>query len=101
MFQTYDAEQYKTVSKIYAYLMVGDQFNSTMKDHVRAYFAQYAYAKLPQTENLRMSNYTAGYLVGQYLPEVVDLNGKSGDALKSLNKVNIEAMIDAGVHKGR
>ncbi|MCY9695120.1 OmpL47-type beta-barrel domain-containing protein [Paenibacillus alginolyticus] len=100
LFQTYDAEQYKTVSKIYAYLMVGDQFSSTMKDHVRAYFAQYAYAKLPQTENLRMSNYTAGYLVGHYLPEVVDLNGKSGDALKSLNKVNIEAMIDAGVHKG-
>ncbi|WP_223275492.1 Ig-like domain-containing protein [Paenibacillus elgii] len=100
MFQLYDPEQYKTVSKMYAYLMIGDQFSSTMKEHVKSYFSQYAYAKLPQTENLRMSNYTAGYLVGQYLPDLKDLNGKSGAVLKSENRANIEAMIDAGVHYG-
>ncbi|GIO15702.1 hypothetical protein J19TS2_52570 [Cohnella xylanilytica] len=100
MFQTYDWEQYKTVAKMYAYLMVGDRFDAAMMDHVRSYFASYAYAALPQTENLRMSNYTAGYLVGQYFPDLADLNGNSGAALKSLNKANIEAMIDAGVHKG-
>ncbi|MBB6730090.1 fibronectin type III domain-containing protein [Cohnella sp. CBP 2801] len=100
MYQSYDYEQYKTVAKMYAYLMVGDQFGSTMMDHVRQYFASYAYAELPQTENLRMSNYTAGYLVGQYFPDLADLNGNSGATLKSMNKANIEAMIDAGVHKG-
>ncbi|MFD0693898.1 OmpL47-type beta-barrel domain-containing protein [Paenibacillus sp. GCM10027628] len=100
MFQIYDPEQYKTVSKMYAYLMVGDQFRSSMMDHVKWYFSQYAYAKLPQTENLRMSNYTAGYLVGQYFPDLKDLNGNSGDTLKSMNRANIEAMINAGVHYG-
>ncbi|WP_216855311.1 Ig-like domain-containing protein [Paenibacillus alba] len=100
MFQAYDAEQYKTVSKMYAYLMVGNQFSSTMVDHVKAYFAQYAYAKLPQTENLRMSNYTAGYLVGQSFPDLQDLNGKSGAVLKSENRANIEEMLSAGVRYG-
>ncbi|OPH59928.1 hypothetical protein BC351_18550 [Paenibacillus ferrarius] len=100
MFQAYDAEQYKTVSKMYAYLMVGNQFSSSMIDHVKAYFAQYAYAKLPQTENLRMSNYTAGYLVGQSFPDLQDLNGKSGAVLKSENRANIEEMLSAGVRYG-
>ncbi|MFF2094312.1 Ig-like domain-containing protein [Paenibacillus sp. NPDC058174] len=100
MFQTYDWEQYKTVSKMYAYLLLGDRFDSTMISHVRNYFASYAYAKLPQTENLRMSNYAAGYLVGQYFPDLADLNGVSGAALKSTNRANIEEMIEAAVHKG-
>ena len=100
LFQTYDAEQYKTVSKMYAYLLDGSKFSPTMLNHVKSYFTQYAYAQLPQTENLRMSNYAAGYLVGQYLPDVVDLNGKSGAELKSINRANIENMINAGVHKG-
>lgn len=100
MYQTYDYEQYKTMAKMYAYLLVGDRFDSTMMQHVRDYFAKYAYAQLPQTENLRMSNYATGYLVGQYFPDLADLNGNSGAALKSLNKANVEAMIDAGVHKG-
>ncbi|MBW7457614.1 hypothetical protein K0U00_26585, partial [Paenibacillus sepulcri] len=100
MYQTYDWEQYKTVSKMYAYLMVGDLFSSTMLEHVKWYFSQYAYTKLSQTENLRMSNYTAGYLVGQYFPDLVDLNGNSGAALKSMNRANIEEMIEAAVHEG-
>lgn len=100
MYQTYDYEQYKTMAKMYAYLMVGDQFSSTMMEHVRAYFASYAYAKLAQTENLRMSNYATGYLVGQYFPDLVDLNGNSGTTLKNINKANVIAMIEAGVHKG-
>ncbi|RED64836.1 Ig-like domain-containing protein [Cohnella lupini] len=100
MFQTYDWEQYKTVGKMYAYLMLGDRFDSTMLGHVRDYFAGYAYAKLPQTENLRMSNYATGYLVGQYFPDLEDLNGSSGAALKSANRANVEEMIDKGVHEG-
>lgn len=100
MYQTYDYEQYKTMAKMYAYLMVGDKFSSTMMEHVRAYFASYAYAELAQTENLRMSNYATGYLVGQYLPDLADLNGNSGATLKSINKANVTAMIEAGVHKG-
>lgn len=100
MFQTYDWEQYKTVSKMYAYLLAKDKMDSTMIGHVKSYFAGYAYAKLPQTENLRMSNYTAGYLVGQLLPDVVDLNGASGAALKSANRANIEEMLDAAVRGG-
>ncbi|MBB6670741.1 fibronectin type III domain-containing protein [Cohnella nanjingensis] len=100
LFKTYDWEQYKTMAKMYAYLMVGDKFDATMMDHVRQYFASYAYAALPQTENLRMSNYATGYLVGQYFPDLADLNGNAGAALKSLNKANIEAMIEAGVRKG-
>ncbi|MCC3371908.1 fibronectin type III domain-containing protein [Cohnella sp. REN36] len=100
MFKTYDWEQYKTMAKMYAYLMVGDRFDATMMDHVRQYFASYAYAELPQTENLRMSNYATGYLVGQYFPDLADLNGRSGAALKSLNKANVVAMIEAGVRKG-
>jgi len=100
MFQTYDWEQYKTVSKMYAYLLVGDKFDSAMLSHVKSYFAGYAYAKLPQTENLRMSNYTAGYLVGQIFPDVVDLNGASGAALKSANRANIEEMLNAAVRGG-
>ncbi|WP_256865208.1 fibronectin type III domain-containing protein [Paenibacillus sp. 32352] len=100
MFQTYDWEQYKTVAKMYAYLLVGDRFSSAMTDHVRWYFSQYAYAKLPQTENLRMSNYTAGYLVGQYLPDLKDLNGKSGAVLKAENRANLEEMLDSGVRYG-
>ncbi|MCJ8013683.1 fibronectin type III domain-containing protein [Paenibacillus sp. KQZ6P-2] len=100
LFQTYDWEQYKTMAKMYAYLMAGDQFSSAMMEHVKQYFASYAYAALPQTENLRMSNYATGYLVGQYFPDLVDLNGNSGAKLKSMNKTNIEDMIHAGVHKG-
>ncbi|MBE9913029.1 hypothetical protein G8C92_03120 [Paenibacillus donghaensis] len=100
MFQTYDWEQYKTVAKMYAYLMVGDRFSSVMTEHARDYFSKYAYGKLSQTENLRMSNYTAGYLVGQYLPDLRDLNGASGAALKNANRNNIEEMLDAGVHGG-
>lgn len=100
LFQTYDWEQYKTVGKMYAYLLVGDKFDDTLKAKVRDYFSGYAYAKLPQTENLRLSNYTAGYLVGQYLPEVADLNGVAGITLKNINKANIEEMIEAAVHYG-
>ncbi|MCL6457406.1 MAG: fibronectin type III domain-containing protein, partial [Gorillibacterium sp.] len=100
MFQTYDWEQYKTVSKMYAYLLAGDKFDSTMMEHVKNYFAGYAYAKLPQTENLRMSNYTVGYLVGQYFPDIVDLNGVSGATLKSMNRANVEEMLEAAVHEG-
>ncbi|MEU7866403.1 PxKF domain-containing protein [Dactylosporangium sp. NPDC049140] len=100
LYQLYDAEQYKTLSKMYGYLMVGDQYSPTMLTHVRSYFAQYAYGPLAQTENLRMSNYVTGYLVGRYLPDVSDINGNSGDRLKSINKAAILAMIDAGVHRG-
>ncbi|MFD0713118.1 Ig-like domain-containing protein [Paenibacillus sp. GCM10027626] len=100
MFKTYDWEQYKTVSKMYAYLMVGDRFSSDLIKHVKDYFASYAYAKLPQTENLRMSNYTAGYLVGQYFPDLKDLNGNSGAPLKAANRANIEEMLEAGVYRG-
>jgi hypothetical protein len=100
MFQSYDWEQYKTVAKMYAYLLVGDKFDSALTEHVRDYFASYAYAKLPQTENLRMSNYAAGYLVGQYFPDLEDLNGVSGAALKSSNRANVEEMLDAGVRFG-
>ncbi len=113
MYKTHDWEEYKTVSKMYAYLLVGDQFDSTMMQHVKDYFAGYKYAKLNQTENLRMSNYVSGYLVGQYLPDVVDLvgayprtvpynegGGNSGATLKAMNRANIEEMIDAGVHDG-
>jgi hypothetical protein len=100
MYQQYDAEQYKTLAKMYAYLMVGNQFSATTLAHAKSYFAQYGYAQLNQTENLRMSNYVVGYLTGQYLPTVTDLNGKSGAVLKATNKTNIVAMIDAGVHKG-
>ncbi|PJJ65561.1 chitinase A-like protein [Compostimonas suwonensis] len=99
-FQLYDAEQYKSVSKMYSYLMVGDQFSPAMVDHVKGYFADYAYGKLNQTENLRMANYVTGYLVGQYFPDVVDLNGNSGEALQAVTQAPIEEMIDAGVHRG-
>ncbi|MFD0579063.1 fibronectin type III domain-containing protein [Dactylosporangium darangshiense] len=100
LYQLYDAEQYKTLSKMYGYLMVGDQYSPAMLTHVRSYFAQYAYGPLAQTENLRMSNYVTGYLVGQYLPDVSDLKGNSGNQLRSINKAAILAMIDAGVHRG-
>ncbi|MHA7984297.1 fibronectin type III domain-containing protein [Rathayibacter sp. CAU 1779] len=100
MFGQYDAEQYKTEAKMYAYLMVGDQFSASTLAKVKSYFAGYAYGKLPQTENLRMANYVAGYLVGTYLPDVVDLNGNSGTALADIGKQNIEDMINAGVHRG-
>ncbi|WP_158602318.1 Ig-like domain-containing protein [Cohnella endophytica] len=113
MFKAHDWEEYKTVSKMYAYLLVGDKFDDAMKQHVKDYFAGYKYAKLNQTENLRISNYVSGYLVGQYLPDVVDLaepyprtfpynegNGNSGATLKSINRANIEEMIDKGVKYG-
>ncbi|MFL4909020.1 fibronectin type III domain-containing protein [Streptomyces sp. MMS24-I2-30] len=99
-FQSYDYEQYKTMAKMYSYLMVGDQFDAAMLAHVRGYFASYAYQKLPQTENLRMSNYATGYLVGQYFPDLADLNGNSGAQLKAANKANILEMVDAGVRRG-
>ncbi|MGW2180686.1 fibronectin type III domain-containing protein [Streptomyces sp. NPDC001732] len=100
LFQGYDYEQYKSVAKMYAFLMAGDQFSPAMLDHVRGYFAKYGYQKLSQTENLRMSNYVTGYLVGQYLPDVVDLNGNSGAKLKEINKANILEMVEAGVKRG-
>ncbi|MEV5008500.1 fibronectin type III domain-containing protein [Streptomyces sp. NPDC056159] len=100
LFQTYDYEQYKTMAKMYAYLMVGDQFSPETLAHVREYFASYGYQKLAQTENLRMSNYATGYLVGQYFPDLVDLNGNSGGQLKALNKTNILGMVQAGVRRG-
>lgn len=100
LFQSYDYEQYKTMAKMYAYLMVGDQFDAGTLAHVRSYFASYAYQKLAQTENLRMSNYATGYLVGQYFPDLADLNGNSGERLKSINKANILEMVDAGVRRG-
>ncbi|MFJ1548562.1 fibronectin type III domain-containing protein [Streptomyces sp. NPDC088246] len=99
-FRSYDYEQYKTMAKMYSYLMVGEQFGPAMRAHVRSYFASYAYQKLPQTENLRMSNYTTGYLVGQYFPDLVDLNGNSGAQLKAANKANILEMANAGVRSG-
>ncbi|MFE6679304.1 fibronectin type III domain-containing protein [Streptomyces sp. NPDC057729] len=99
-FQSYDYEQYKTVAKMYSYLMVGDQFSPDMLAHVRSYFASYGYGKLPQTENLRMSNYVTGYLVGQYFPDLADLNGNSGAQLKTANKANILEMVNAGVRSG-
>ncbi len=99
-FQNYDYEQYKTMAKMYAYLMVGDEFSPEMLDHVRGYFASYGYKKLAQTENLRMSNYATGYLVGQYFPDLVDLNGNSGAQLQAMNKANIMEMVDAAVHRG-
>ncbi|SEM44760.1 fibronectin type III domain-containing protein [Nonomuraea pusilla] len=100
LFQSYDYEQYKTMAKMYAYLIVGDQFSDTMRAHARGYFASYAYQKLNQTENLRMSNYATGYLVGQYFPDLADLNGNSGEKLKSINKANILDMVNAGVRRG-
>ncbi|MER6945991.1 fibronectin type III domain-containing protein [Nonomuraea sp. NPDC000554] len=100
LFQSYDYEQYKTMAKMYSYLMVGDQFSAAMLAHVRSYFASYAYQKLAQTENLRMSNYATGYLVGQYFPDLADLNGNSGAQLKSINKANILEMVNAGVRRG-
>ncbi|MFE5096945.1 fibronectin type III domain-containing protein [Streptomyces sp. NPDC056638] len=99
-FQSYDYEQYKTMAKMYSYLMVGDQFSPAMRAHVRSYFASYAYQKLPQTENLRMSNYATGYLVGQYFPDLADLNGNSGAQLKAANKANVLEMVNAGVRGG-
>ena len=100
LYGEYDAEQYKSLSKMYAYLMAGDRFSADMLPLVRSYFAQYAYGKLNQTENLRMSNYVVGYLVGQYLPDVVDKNGDSGATLVQLTQGPIDEMIDAGVHRG-
>ncbi|GIH18613.1 chitinase N-terminal domain-containing protein [Rugosimonospora africana] len=100
LYQVYDAEAYKWVSKMYGYLMVGDQFGTDLDTHVRGYFAQYSYKLLPQTENLRMSTYVTGYLLGQYLPDVKDLDGNSGAQLMAEDKANILAMIDAGVHRG-
>ncbi|MEV1170670.1 fibronectin type III domain-containing protein, partial [Nonomuraea sp. NPDC049784] len=99
-YQVYDAEQYKTLSKMYAYLMVGDQFSPAMLAHARSYFAQYGYQKLSQTENLRMSNYVIGYLVGQYFPDLVDKNGNSGKQLQSINKANVLEMVQAGEKQG-
>ncbi|MFF2850905.1 fibronectin type III domain-containing protein [Streptomyces sp. NPDC058001] len=99
-FQLYDYEQYKTMAKMYSYLMVGEKFDATMLAHVRSYFGSYAYQKLPQTENLRMSNYATGYLVGQYFPDLADLNGNSGAQLKAANKANILEMVNAGVRRG-
>lgn len=100
MFGQYDAEQYKTEAKMYAYLMVGDKLPAATVAKVKSYFAGYAYGKLNQTENLRMANYVSGYLVGTYLPDVTDLNGNSGATLAAMNKQNIEDMISAGVHRG-
>ncbi|MCF6470864.1 hypothetical protein FAF44_21060 [Nonomuraea sp. MG754425] len=100
LYQSYDYEQYKTMAKMYAYLMAGDRFSAGTLAHVRDYFASYAYQKLAQTENLRMSNYATGYLVGQYFPDLADLNGNSGERLKSINKANILEMVDAGVRRG-
>jgi uncharacterized protein YjdB/chitodextrinase len=116
MYKAHDWEEYKTISKMYAYLLVGDRFDAAMIENVKNYFAGYKYAKLNQTENLRMSNYASGYLVGQYLPDVVDLisypesyprtipynegNGNSGAVLKAMNRKNIEDMIDKGVKYG-
>ncbi|MFF6960867.1 fibronectin type III domain-containing protein [Streptomyces sp. NPDC008317] len=100
LYQGYDYEQYKIMAKMYTYLMAGDQFSPAMLQDVRAYFAKYGYQKLPQTENLRMSTYVTGYLVGQYFPDVADLNGSSGAALKASSKANIEEMVKAGVRRG-
>ncbi|MFJ6569720.1 fibronectin type III domain-containing protein [Streptomyces sp. NPDC091292] len=99
-FQLYDYEQYKTMAKMYSYLMVGDKFDAAMLSHVRSYFGSYAYQKLPQTENLRMSNYATGYLVGQYFPDLADLNGNSGAQLMAANKANVLEMVNAGVRRG-
>ncbi|MEV4976520.1 fibronectin type III domain-containing protein [Streptomyces scopuliridis] len=100
LFQSYDYEQYKTMAKMYAYLMTGETFDAAMLAHVRGYFGSYAYQKLAQTENLRMSNYATGYLVGQYFPDLADLNGNSGAQLKAANKANILEMVEAGVRRG-
>ncbi|GAA5187605.1 hypothetical protein GCM10023322_36330 [Rugosimonospora acidiphila] len=100
LYQVYDAEQYKMLSKMYAYLMIGDQYSPAMLAHVNSYFAQYSYKQLSQTENLRMSTYVTGYLLGQYLPDVVDTDGKSGAALMAEDKTNILAMVDQAVHSG-
>ncbi len=100
LYTFYDAEQYKSLSKMYAYLMAGDEFTPDMLPLVKSYFAQYAYGKLNQTENLRMANYVVGYLTGTYLPDVVDKNGRSGAALVQVSQTPLEEMIDAGVHRG-
>lgn len=100
LYQGYDYEQYKPLARMYAYLMAGDQFSPQMLQDVRGYFAKYGYQKLAQTENLRMSTYVTGYLVGRYLPDVVDLNGNSGAKLMAINKANIEEMVNAGVRRG-
>ncbi|MGW3510082.1 fibronectin type III domain-containing protein [Streptomyces sp. NPDC000994] len=100
LFQGYDWEQYKSVAKMYSYLLAGDQFSPQMQQDVRSYFAKYGYRKLTQTENLRMSNYVTGYLVGQYFPDVVDINGNSGATLMEINKANILEMVEAGVRRG-
>ncbi|MGZ0152486.1 fibronectin type III domain-containing protein [Kribbella sp. WER1] len=100
LYQGYDYEQYKSVAKMYAYLMAGDQFSPAMVQDVRTYFAKYGYQKLNQTENLRMSNYVTGYLVGQTFPDVVDLNGNSGAKLMEINKANILEMVQAAVRRG-
>ncbi|MFI1096995.1 fibronectin type III domain-containing protein [Streptomyces sp. NPDC020917] len=100
LYQGYDYEQYKWLSRMYAYLMAGDQFSPAMLQDVRHYFGQYSYKKLPQTENLRMSTYVTGYLVGQYLPDVADTNGTSGAALMAASKANIEEMVQKAVHGG-
>ncbi|MFE2638128.1 fibronectin type III domain-containing protein [Streptomyces scopuliridis] len=100
LFQSYDYEQYKTMAKMYSYLMAGEKFDADMLAHVRGYFGSYAYQKLAQTENLRMSNYATGYLVGQYFPDLADLNGNSGAELKAANKANILEMVEAGVRRG-
>jgi chitodextrinase len=100
LYQVYDAEEYKWLSKMYGYLVVGDQYSPAMLAHVDSYFAQYSYKVLPQTENLRMSTYVTGYLLGQSLPEVKDLDGNSGTQLMAEDKAAILNMIDAGVHRG-
>ncbi|WP_201298732.1 PxKF domain-containing protein [Microbacterium sp. 8M] len=100
LYTFYDAEQYKSLSKMYAYLMARGSYTSDMLPLVKSYFAQYAYGKLNQTENLRMANYAVGYLTGVYLPDVVDKNGNSGAALVQVSQAPLEAMIDAGVHRG-
>lgn len=100
LYQGYDYEPYKPLARMYAYLMAGDQFSPQMLQDVRGYFAKYGYQKLSQTENLRMSTYVTGYLVGRYLPDVVDLNGNSGAKLMAINKANIEEMVNAAVRRG-
>jgi hypothetical protein len=100
LYKGYDYEQYKWLSRMYAYLMAGDRFSTAMLQDVRHYFGQYGYRKLPQTENLRMSTYVTGYLVGQYLPDVADVNGDSGAALMASSKADIEEMVAKAVRGG-
>ncbi|WP_435175224.1 fibronectin type III domain-containing protein [Actinacidiphila sp. bgisy145] len=100
LYKGYDYEEYKWLSRMYAYLMAGDQFSAAMLQDVATYFGQYSYKKLPQTENLRMSTYVTGYLVGQYLPGVADTDGTSGAALMAESKANIEEMVQQAVKDG-